>query len=108
MTIYLLELAEVFPKRRKLSENSVAWLESDIAAWADSRPIAHLQAAFSPPAASAPESRGTCSKGGEVSETTRGNRDVDLRPQTCGNVMFGSVRGSLVRGSTNRRSVHKL
>jgi hypothetical protein len=27
----------------QLSENSVAWLESDIAAWADSRPIAHLR-----------------------------------------------------------------
>ena len=45
MTIYRLELAGRFPKRRRLSENSVAWLESDIAAWADSRPIAHLRAA---------------------------------------------------------------
>jgi prophage regulatory protein len=44
MTIYRLELAGRFPKRRRLSENSVAWLESDIAAWADSRPIAHLRA----------------------------------------------------------------
>jgi prophage regulatory protein len=43
MTIYRLELAGKFPKRRQLSENSVAWLESDIAAWADSRPIAHLR-----------------------------------------------------------------
>jgi len=42
MTIYRLELAGKFPKRRQLSENPVAWLESDIAAWADSRPIAHL------------------------------------------------------------------
>jgi prophage regulatory protein len=33
MTIYRLELAGRFPKRRRLSENSVAWLESDIAAW---------------------------------------------------------------------------
>ena len=32
MTIYRLELAGRFPKRRRLSENSVAWLESDIAA----------------------------------------------------------------------------
>lgn len=43
MTIYRLELAGKFPKRQQLSENSVAWLESDIAAWADSRPIAHLR-----------------------------------------------------------------
>ena len=43
MTIYRLELAGKFPKRRRLSENSVAWLEADIAAWADSRPIAHLR-----------------------------------------------------------------
>ncbi len=42
MTIYRLELAGNFPKRRQLSENSVAWLESDITAWAESRPIAHL------------------------------------------------------------------
>jgi predicted DNA-binding transcriptional regulator AlpA len=31
MTIYRLELAGRFPKRRGLSENLVAWLESDIA-----------------------------------------------------------------------------
>lgn len=47
MTIYRLELAGKFPKRRRLSENSVAWLESDIAAWADSCPIAPLRAASS-------------------------------------------------------------
>jgi len=52
MTIYRLELAGRFPKRRRLSENSVAWLESDIAAWADSRPIAHLRPASSRSAAS--------------------------------------------------------
>ena len=52
MTIYRLELAGRFPKRRRLSENSVAWVESDIEAWAGSRPIAHLRAASSPPAAS--------------------------------------------------------
>jgi prophage regulatory protein len=50
-TIYRLELAGRFPKRRRLSENPVAWLESDIAAWADSRPIAHLRAPSSAPAA---------------------------------------------------------
>jgi prophage regulatory protein len=43
MTIYRLELAGKFPKRRQLGENSVAWLESDITAWAESRPMAHLR-----------------------------------------------------------------
>jgi prophage regulatory protein len=43
MTIYRLELAGKFPKRRQLSENSVAWLESDITVWAESRPVAHLR-----------------------------------------------------------------
>jgi len=43
MTIYRLELAGQFPQRRRLSENSVAWLESDIESWADARPIAHLR-----------------------------------------------------------------
>jgi prophage regulatory protein len=40
ITIYRLELAGRFPKRRQLSEKSVAWLESDIASWAESRPVA--------------------------------------------------------------------
>ena len=44
MTIYRLELAGKFPKRRQLSENSVAWLEADISQWIDSRPVAHLRA----------------------------------------------------------------
>lgn len=52
MTIYRLELAGKFPKRRRLSENSVAWMESDIAAWADSRPIAQLRTAAKPSATS--------------------------------------------------------
>jgi prophage regulatory protein len=43
MTIYRLELAGKFPKRRQLSENSVAWLEADISQWIDSRPVAHLR-----------------------------------------------------------------
>ena len=43
MTIYRLELAGQFPPRRRLSENSVAWLESDIESWADARPIAQLR-----------------------------------------------------------------
>jgi len=45
MTIYRLELAGKFPKRRQLSENSVAWLEADISAWIDSRPVTRLRAA---------------------------------------------------------------
>ena len=45
MTIYRLERDGRFPKRRQLSQNSVAWLEADIAAWAESRPIARLRCA---------------------------------------------------------------
>lgn len=52
MTIYRLELAGQFPNRRRLSENSVAWLESDISAWAESRPVAHLGATSNLSAAS--------------------------------------------------------
>jgi prophage regulatory protein len=37
MTIYRLELAGQFPKRRQLSKHSVAWLDTDIAQWAESR-----------------------------------------------------------------------
>jgi prophage regulatory protein len=43
MTIYRLERDGRFPKRRRLSKNAVAWLESDINAWADSRPVAQLR-----------------------------------------------------------------
>jgi predicted DNA-binding transcriptional regulator AlpA len=43
MMIYRLELAGKFPKRRQLSENSVAWLAADISQWIDSRPVAHLR-----------------------------------------------------------------
>lgn len=46
MTIYRLELADKFPKRRQLSENSVAWLESDISEWIETRPVARLRAAL--------------------------------------------------------------
>ena len=46
MTIYRLELAGDFPKRRQLSQNSVAWREEDIVHWVDTRPIAHLRATF--------------------------------------------------------------
>ena len=43
MTIYRLELAGQFPKRRQLSKHSVAWLDTDIAQWAESRPVSRLR-----------------------------------------------------------------
>jgi prophage regulatory protein len=49
MTIYRLELAGEFPKRRQLSKNSVAWLDTDIAQWAESRPVSRLRGAASAP-----------------------------------------------------------
>ena len=54
MTIYRLELAGEFPKRRQLSKNSVAWLDTDIAAWAESRPVSRLRGTVDAP----PRSRG--------------------------------------------------
>lgn len=50
MTIYRLELADEFPKRRRLSKNSVAWLDADIAQWAESRPISRLRGTAGAPA----------------------------------------------------------
>jgi prophage regulatory protein len=38
MTIYRLERSGHFPKRRRLGQNSVAWLEEDVALWIASRP----------------------------------------------------------------------
>lgn len=43
MTIYRLELAGEFPKRRRLSKNSVAWLDTELAQWAESRPVSRLR-----------------------------------------------------------------
>jgi predicted DNA-binding transcriptional regulator AlpA len=43
MTIYRLELAGEFPNRRRLSKNSVAWLDTDITRWAESRPVSRLK-----------------------------------------------------------------
>lgn len=37
-TIYRLERAGTFPSRRRLSPNSVAWIEKEIAEWMESRP----------------------------------------------------------------------
>lgn len=42
MTIYRLERAGKFPKRRKLSENSVAWREEEISQWLNTRPVADV------------------------------------------------------------------
>jgi predicted DNA-binding transcriptional regulator AlpA len=41
-TICRLEVAGEFPKCRQL-RNSVAWLDSEIAQWADSRPVSRLR-----------------------------------------------------------------
>lgn len=40
ITIYRLQLAGEFPKRRQLSENSVAWGETDIPQWVNE--VAHV------------------------------------------------------------------
>lgn len=50
MTIYRLELAGEFPKRRQLSKNSVAWLDTDIALWTESRPVSKLKGTARAPA----------------------------------------------------------
>jgi len=42
MTLWRLEKAGHFPARRRLGPNSVAWLESDVTAWIESRPRASL------------------------------------------------------------------
>jgi prophage regulatory protein len=52
MTIYRLELAGEFPKRRRLSKNSVAWLDTDLAQWAESRPVSQLRRTGDAPARS--------------------------------------------------------
>jgi prophage regulatory protein len=39
MTIYRMEGKGEFPPRRRLGQNSVAWLEDDIANWATQRPV---------------------------------------------------------------------
>jgi prophage regulatory protein len=45
MTIYRLEQAGNFPRRKRLSANTVAWSETDISQWVDSRPLVPLNAA---------------------------------------------------------------
>jgi prophage regulatory protein len=39
MTICRLEIAGQFPRHRQLNSNSLGWLETDIAAWAKTRPV---------------------------------------------------------------------
>jgi prophage regulatory protein len=39
MTIYRMELAGKFPKRRRLGQNSVAWREDELAEWLHNRPV---------------------------------------------------------------------
>jgi hypothetical protein len=41
--VHRLELASEFPKRRQLAKNSVAWLDTDIAEWAESRLVSRLR-----------------------------------------------------------------
>ena len=40
MTIYRLEKAGLFPTRRRLGKNPVAWLDDDVIAWVVARPTA--------------------------------------------------------------------
>jgi prophage regulatory protein len=42
MTIYRLEVAGEFPKRRRVSSNSVAWVSTEIEAWIESLPVARM------------------------------------------------------------------
>jgi prophage regulatory protein len=41
MTIYRLEQRGEFPSRRRISANSVAWVDQDVLAWIDARPCVH-------------------------------------------------------------------
>jgi len=43
MTLWRLEKAGRFPTRRRLGDHSVAWLESDIERWIESRPCVNLR-----------------------------------------------------------------
>lgn len=57
MTIYRLEIAGQFPTRRRLSGNSVAWLESDVETWA-SNPSRSCVAARRPSVSSRAQDNG--------------------------------------------------
>lgn len=56
MTIYRLEHSGKFPCRRRLSQNSVAWLEADIQAWLNERPAVRLRCRSAAPPRATPES----------------------------------------------------
>lgn len=73
MTIYRLERAGEFPTRRRLGRNSVAWLEKDVVAWIESRPVA---------ARLSPSSNSGC----EATDIARPPRPSLLRPTSCGRV----------------------
>lgn len=40
VTLWRLEAAGKFPKRCKLSQNSVAWREEEVSQWLETRPLA--------------------------------------------------------------------
>jgi prophage regulatory protein len=46
MTIWRMERTGAFPSRRQLGGNSVAWLESDVHEWIESRPPVRLRSAI--------------------------------------------------------------
>lgn len=74
MTIYRLELAGEFPRRRRLSKNSVAWLDSDIAQWAESRPVSQLRGTRDAPARGRSNRTRSHQAGGRSSPDPSGNR----------------------------------
>jgi prophage regulatory protein len=51
MTIWRLERTGEFPARRQLARNSIAWLETDVHNWIESRPAVRTPRALDRPAA---------------------------------------------------------
>lgn len=47
-TIWRLERAGLFPRRRRISANVVAWLESEVSAWIEGRVALTMDAVSSP------------------------------------------------------------
>ena len=43
VTAWRMEKRGEFPKRRQISPNRVAWLESEILAWMESRPASNIE-----------------------------------------------------------------
>jgi prophage regulatory protein len=56
MTVWRLEKAGRFPTRRRLGDHAVAWLESDIDAWIESRPRVKTLSDATPSANTLPRS----------------------------------------------------